>query len=367
MSETPPPSAPPSPVSRAIEFAKEWGAVTTIPSAVLAVVCQALGVRAITTLILTLSVFVLFGLLLLRPNVRAYATRLKQQLRLAPWVLVMGLAAACVYLLYPAPEDLWRVWERDVLGAAARCGSGDNKQIDDCVAKALTSRRRPHAIGSGAFAALAADLRAGTILLSDPYVKGKLSTWLGIGENFLGTGFSLPLNEQDPSEARIPEVLVPNFKDSDTGVWTWILDPAATNLAKTVSQIIYDFDPEQLKHPGQTKANLEAFRSEIKQRITERDARLPPVVRFAQPKKYSGCLGLPERVRVFASHLEPVITLRLKDAGDLSGYALGPDRPQKLYVMVFVPSHPDQVVPATWPRILEKLPQWVGKERPCPE
>jgi hypothetical protein len=135
-------------------------------------VLPVLGLRPLTTLVVTIGVFVVFALLLLRPNVRGGVERLRVVLRPWLWIAVVGLAG------------------RD-------CGV--------CRAR----------------------------------------------------------GDETTAGCRIPEVLVPNFKDTEQGVWTWVLEPIAPNLSRSLADIVYQVDPEQVKSSRQTRENLAQFRDEI--------------------------------------------------------------------------------------------------------
>ena len=83
------------------------------------------------------------------------------------------------------------------------------------------------------------------------------------------------------------------------------------------------------------------------------------VIRFAwvSMEKYSRRLGRSERKRVFASDLTEVWNLKVKDAADRSGYSFSSG--DTFFVWIFVSTHPDEFVPATWGQVLDHLPHWI--------
>jgi hypothetical protein len=85
------------------------------------------------------------------------------------------------------------------------------------------------------------------------------------------------------------------------------------------------------------------------------------VIRFARLDAihYSRKLGRRERYRVFASNISEVWNTRVKDAAHLSGYTF--DKGDSVYIWVFVPHDPVEVVPATWGEVLTHLPRWLSE------
>jgi len=355
------------------EFIKEWGAVLAVPATIVPVICPALGLTAGETALVTVAMIAMLGLALVPARVRhlGAVARFRDLLAQAPksvlWIGVMILALVCAYLWFYKGEDRWQAWQAEIFAAPDKCAKA-GESTDICIAKILTTRPHPPVDHAGAFflAQLSGDVRAGSILMQHPVLSSRLRAWLGIDTKFLGTGFSVPLDSHDYGQTRVPEALVPNFRDTHEAVWTWVLEPIAPNLKRTVVSVLDGEEPQQVK----TGRDFSRYREEIKRRVAEHNIKLPPVVRFAQltREQYAGCLGLTERWRVFASHLEEVMNLSLEDAGNHSGYSLGTTPgagEKKLYMMIFVPSHYDEVVAATWRQILTRLEGWSREAKRC--
>src|SRR5206468_9750375 len=109
------------------------------------------------------------------------------------------------------------------------------------------------------------------------------------------------------------------------------------------------------------KRSLAVLLSRLKSRES------PPVVRFGKfpPRRYSGKMGRDEAVRVFVSNLSEVWDLSVEEAARLSGYTVsgGEAGGDKLFIWVFLPTHPREVVPATWGRVFRGAPQWLKESR----
>lgn len=192
----------------------------------------------------------------------------------------------------------------------------------------------------------------GKITKSSPEGIGLLKRQYGVDERFfLGVGQSLPSGTSSFSDARIPEYLVPNYRDTHEGVIVWRLHPKLVQENKGLSEII--MSTPSLKPAGADE--LQTRRGEIRKHLGIGDP-APAVVRFAQipDSLYSGCLGLPQRQYVFASHLGMLMAnnLTVEEAARLSGYSLQKNKAdQDLYVFVFIPSHQEEIVQPTWRRV----------------
>jgi hypothetical protein len=99
----------------------------------------------------------------------------------------------------------------------------------------------------------------------------------------------------------------------------------------------------------------------IAERVKEKDMAKPAVIRFASLNAiyYKRTLGRPNAYRVFASNLAEVWNRSVKDAADQSGHTF--TQGDSVYVWVFLPYYPTQVVPATWGEVLNNLPTWLSE------
>jgi hypothetical protein len=217
-------------------------------------------------------------------------------------------------------------------------------------------------------ATLRRDQAMADVLLSYESVRALLTIRFGIRKNFLGTGLSMPLGMEKYSSALVHEYLIPNRKDSHDGVWTWKLKPLGSNYRKKVKDILAGDKGERVPP---TTGNVEQFErdltDEILPRIQEKNCKKPPVIRFAKFPSiyYKGTIGRPIAKRVFTSSLAEVWDMTLEEAALQSGYSVaGAPREGELFFMwVFLPDHPDDVVPATWGEVLKRIPEWLnGKD-----
>jgi hypothetical protein len=260
-------------------------------------------------------------------------------------------------------SDPWREWRREILTAISKC-HGPLQEI--CIAAALRTYHHPPGDGTGIrpLSDLAADLRAGSILIENDSLRTTLHTWYGIDDRFLGTGFSQPAGSEEYWTARVPEFLVPNYPDNQTGLWCWKLRPGAS-LGRTVGDLLHEMQPEYSKAPNASKT-FAADLAEIDRRIATHQEHLPPVVRFAYltESEYSGCLGRKERRRVFVSDLGSVLQMTVEQAGRYSGYTFSEasdGKDKRVFMMVFLPAHETELAPSTWPSILDRA----GEEAVC--
>jgi hypothetical protein len=250
--------------------------------------------------------------------------------------------------LVQSPE--WRTW-REQAHEKLSAGEVTEKTLAEALMKLPP---RPEQ----APAALRRDQAIGDVLMSYPAVKTILLNRFGIYEDgFLGTGLSKPCRSSNYGEASVHEYLIPNiFADESSPVWTRTLDPInhPDDLRMEVQEL---FDSE--KATDRQKAKVK----EIRQRVKAKDSVLPAVIRFGRfdAIKYSRKLGPPDRYRVFASNLAEVWDKSVRDAADLSGYTF--DRGDTVYIWVFLPNHTDEVVPATWDRVLNNLPRWIAENQ----
>jgi hypothetical protein len=246
-------------------------------------------------------------------------------------------------------SEEWRTW-RNQVHQKLSTGKITEKTLAEAMNIKLPARPE-HAP-----AALRRDLAIADVLMSYPDVQLILKNRFGIYEDsFLGTGLSKPVNAPNYGAATVHEYLIPNHPDWHSAVWMRVLDPINNpqDMTKTVQEIL-EGDPK----PDDKKAQLVKG---IVQRVKEKDAVRPAVVRFAilNSSDYSHKLGRSERHRVFASNLAEVWNTRLRDAADLSGHKF--TKGESMYVLIFLPSYPDEVVLATWGDVLHWLPQWLSE------
>jgi hypothetical protein len=125
-------------------------------------------------------------------------------------------------------------------------------------------------------------------------------------------------------------------------------------MTGSVRELLEKKDP----NPDPKKENLV---KRILERVKEKDNKVPAMIRFARLDAvyYSRKLGKSERRYVFASNLAEVWDVRVRDAAILSGHTF--DKGDSVYIWVFLPSLPHEVIPATWGHVLSHLPTWLSK------
>jgi hypothetical protein len=240
------------------------------------------------------------------------------------------------------------------------------RQMEEALAEAL--RSRPAGPASPAAAVLRHDQAVAEVLLGYGGVRFVLKRRFGIDKEFLGTGLSRPGGDPDYETASVHEYLVPNYHDTHAAVWTWLL-PVGPNFRRPIREIVAGDMQKGVERVPPTRDSKRTFEQNLTQRllpaVRDRDMKLPPVIRFAKfPEKYySGKLGRDDARRVFASNLAEVWDRPIQDAARLSGYTYtfgaGADEGDTFFIWVFAPTHPDEVVPATWGKVLEHLPEWL--------
>jgi hypothetical protein len=207
--------------------------------------------------------------------------------------------------------------------------------------------------------ALFIDQALGEIVRASGTADQLLKHSYGVWDNrFLGTGESLPSASSNFTSQRIPEYLVPNYMDSHDGVLAWKLKPSSIEVNRNLGDLLNS-------KPMRDDSSVEQTRFRIKNNLNNKDT--PSLVRFAmvpdlrresQNSNYSGCLGLPERRKVFFSDLDYMIknTSRVIDAAELAGYHFEVNaNNQNLYVFMFVPSNSEELVEPTWTNLLIHL------------
>ncbi len=244
-------------------------------------------------------------------------------------------------------SDAWRSWRKQVHEKLSASEVPESTLADALIK--LPSRPEEAA------AALRRDQAIADVIMSYKNAKDALWKRFGIEErNFLGTGLSKPYTAKDDYvAASVHEYLIPNLPDSDDDVWTWKRKPNETTM--TVRTLIESEQNDQKNKPVQR----------IAERVSRMDDATPAVIRFAllptSVYKQTRTLGHPDRYRVFASNLAEVWNMSVKDAAVRSGHTFTVRGDESLYVWVFVPKYPTQVVPATWHEVLTNLPTWLSE------
>jgi len=293
---------------------------------------------------------------------------------LVVWSIALSITMVLIWHIW-RPADAWARWNRDLTNALTDCnsrrveaGSTDRDPVGTCIAQALAlvhpSRDAglPETMGE-----LANDLHIGSIVFAHPELRKRLGEWYGIDERFVGSGISQPLNTSDHAAARIPEFLTPNYNTADERIWVWKIDPSDQQAMSSLLVKFVQRQPDNRKDAFvQCEANEAAAQCDAK--VRARAANPSPVVRFAliPEAEHSTCLGLRQRHRVFTSSMRALLYRNIRDAAEYSGYSFNPFKEHKvLYLMLFVPSHDDEVVPATWTKILANSGKWVLAPDAC--
>ena len=242
-----------------------------------------------------------------------------------------------------AESKQWEIWRQRVR---------DKLSVSVLTEKALSEALRIDQpdFPRGLPGRLRRDFAMADTLLTYEGVKSIMSKRLGIGENFLGTGLSFPPDSTELSPIAVREYFIPNMRDDSPHVWTRKLKPFTLDLKKSVGDLI-----EEETHESETNQTLRKViisRVRAKQRVA---------IRFAQIDiaHYQRTLGMVERVRVLATDLADVWNMEFENALRISGYKFsGGDT---VFVWIFVPKDPDEVVPATWDQIFRHYPMWMDE------
>jgi hypothetical protein len=289
-----------------------------------------------------------------------------------PWLVTGVLVIVLVLVVFPSRArkqsrllaSSWLAYQKDLETAAALCKKkGDSR----CLAEALGPiiERRPQPARGSDIPGLASDLLAGQLMLANDNIRSVLNSRLGVGDRFLGSGFSEPVQSTDLTAARVSEYFAPNLSDSAALVWLWKLDPGKVVDGKLI--VDHQLKEILLNTPPENHAD---FANNWKDWI-ERDHLgpgdpHPALVRFAlldlSNVKYSGCLGRPDATRVFMNNLGEVDEKTIAEAATSSGYTVTgkADEPKvKLFVWVYAPTTHGIVYPATWKNVLMNFSDWV--------
>jgi hypothetical protein len=94
----------------------------------------------------------------------------------------------------------------------------------------------------------------------------------------------------------------------------------------------------------------------------------PAMVRFAliDQNSYSHCLGRSARERVFAAPLGLLQDVSVQAAATYSGYSSANPVDPKLFVFIFQPDRPDEVIRASWTDLMQQADRLLTEADPCP-
>ena len=286
------------------------------------------------------------------------------------WIVALGATIALIWVLiwvWVRPKDAWEAWGRDLSHVVRDCQHRGAElsagEVGQCIATGLSGDLLPPLAESGlppgTFAQVARDVRAGLIVFQNPELTKRLNDWYGIDDRFVGIGMSQPTD--DSAAERVPEFLTPNYNLQDPRIWWWQLDPSK-DMDSPISKVLQS-------HPkGINRLNLFADSDTNVRKRAHAAPNGVPVIRFAllPEGQQPTCLAMPQRRRAFASALDAMVDKTVGDAAAYSGYSFR-SFPKKtaLYVMVFVPSHKEETVRATWTSILEHSSQWIRDREVC--
>lgn len=285
-----------------------------------------------------------------------------------PWLFTGVLTLILVFVILPHREkkqsnllaSTWLQWQQELEGSASKCAKDDASCIAQAVVPVLDHRPR----GIGDVTGLASDVFAGQVLLANDNCRNLLNKRLGIGQEFLGTGFSEPVQGKSYVAARTPEYLVPNLNDRSPYVWVWQLQDVPLPDRKLLSD--HSLTDVLLKFKPFNHADFSNNWYWVKEHLSDDDRR-PILIRFGKwdptKRKYSGCLGRPDATRVFMTSFNEVKDRTVAEAAYSSGYTV-PDQADgpgvRLFVWVYAPTEDGQSTPATWGNVLAHFGSWVS-------
>jgi hypothetical protein len=344
---------------------------------------------------------------------------------LAPWLLNAVLAGFLIFVVLPhraigqgqALASSWLKWQVDLEQASGKCAKATPKdetlwqrsspdwllnlimnqgKTKEEVAKATKDRETAKAaaveecmadkmqpvIGSrprlaGDLTGLVSDLVAGQLVLADQNTRAVLQNRLSIGEKFLGSGRSEPVDANDYKDASVLEYLVPNLSDTSSNVWVWQLDnetrldPTPITDRNLMKVLLTEPNYERVQHSDRAQQHSK-FKDRwqvLKAHLQPNDTR-PILVRFSPlPPNitYSGCLGRPPATRVFMSNLDELKERTVGEAAKSTGWSVSANLEEpgvKLFIWIYAPEYEGQAVPATWGNVLTNFGKWITAE-PC--
>lgn len=290
-----------------------------------------------------------------------------------PWLLTGGLAIVLVLVVFPNRAkqqskllaSSWLEWQKELEQAATKCKKEAPRCLSDAISPVLGRRPQPNQRGD--VTGLASDLIAGQLMLANDNIRDVLNTRLGVGDRFIGSGFSEPVDQTDFLFARVSEYFVPNLSDSSAHVWQWNLEPGQlVDHKPLVDNKLIDV---LLKFPPLNHSDFSRNWSWISRDHLGSNDPHPALVRFAlldpKKKKYSGCLGRADATRAFMSSLGEVYQKTVTEAARNSGYAVAgkTDEPGvRLFVWVYTPNSDGIVARATWRNVLSHFGEWTKAE-----
>lgn len=265
--------------------------------------------------------------------------------------------------------DYLKEWEIQTKERLERCGQCKSDQPQNCSCKKDTIIETisiapfpngdtiPKYDSNSSFDNTLRFNRIGYIYLV--YAHDLLKTDLGINRNtFNGSGITSPYTNTKPIDSfgsiGIPEYWGPNKSDDDKAVITCnIENPSIEDTNQTVEELLGASKNKTLK---KSKCKNQ---DQVSQAIKFlKDKERPTLFRCSKfPKEvYKHTVGRLEAKRVFFSPLDDVLNLPLskactKTGRDLSGTASG----QTLFIWIFIPDDPMEVVPATWERLINNF------------
>lgn len=264
-------------------------------------------------------------------------------------------------------NDRWTAWENRIRQDVEKCGEAPTNDAgtihahDVCIAQKISSNSDyPPPESSNAVDKLNADIHAGYILMNIKAVFGMLKRNICVQRNFLGDGLALPNSDSRYWKPRVPEYLVSQLRESNPNLWTWEL-PLSDN-EKNLKEIIAGPPRHGLEGRTSQKDFLKYIQDSVK---TPRDPEV--VVRFARfPRsKYENTLGPPVAKRVFVLRLRDVYEMTFQQAANLSGLKVDDDpkytAEDKLWVWIYKPTLPADLLPPTWGEIIPNIKDWVEK------
>lgn len=265
-------------------------------------------------------------------------------------LVIIGLAIT-TYVTW-RPIDRWEHWERTFAHEFAEQRGDGLARLGNALK--LVPPPFDRSVGESKSIIFYEDMTFGRTLLQNESIATVLQNKLGIyGNIFTGGGHSLPWKE-GYSKATTREYLVPNIKDSDPGMVTWILHPIIENYEKKLSELLFETPPTSPADSNVATRLLELAKG---RRLDAN--KMPPLIRFNKFPKgaYSDRVGRTEASWVFFCNLQDVWDMTVEQAAKSSGFQIrGNDTTDtRLFIWLYLPSHPDGVQIATWRNIKELL------------
>lgn len=280
-------------------------------------------------------------------------------------IVTIATASACSGYdpgVPPEHEDAFLDWHADVDDYLGSClteiPEGCTREAKNCGAGALATHTPPIDDSTQA-AQFQTSMWAGHLLVTIPGAAAILHYCLGVDvAAFSGSGTPIPF-EETYEDSRGREYLSHNWLETEPTVWTWILPATQESFDLATGDIIETMEPTV----ASSTVDFSTVLPEILVKMDGPHESLPPLTRLGtlEPSWYHGYVSRPDAIAAFFLDAQTSWHLTMAEAAETAGFEIEPDEKRDLYLWVYNPVEEDNVLPATWSNIFEKLPDWLAE------